>query len=46
MNEYMVAAQPRPIDDENLNDFYERWADLLVMAYRGELEIPRYLPLP
>jgi serine/threonine-protein kinase len=45
MNEYMLAAQPRPIDGENVDDFYERWADLLAKAYRGELEIPRFLPL-
>jgi hypothetical protein len=45
MNEYMLAAEPRPIDDEDIDDFYRRWEDLLAKAYRGELAIPRYLPL-
>lgn len=40
-----LAAKPRPVDDENMDDFCVRWADLLAKAYHGQLAHPRYLPL-
>lgn len=39
------AYTPRFIDDEDTDDFLQRWIGLLVKAYQGELEHPRYLPL-
>ncbi|MFX0203320.1 MAG: serine/threonine-protein kinase [Candidatus Hodarchaeota archaeon] len=42
---YSVASGPLPIDDENVDDFCDRWAGLLAKAYQGKLEHPRYLPL-
>jgi hypothetical protein len=40
------GAKPRPVDDENVDDFCDRWADLLAQAYHGQLTHPRSLPLP
>ena len=39
---FELASEPRPVDDENLDDFCERWAELLAKAYRGQLRKPRY----
>jgi serine/threonine-protein kinase len=39
------AYEPRPIDDEDMEDFVARWIKLIVRAYRGELAHPRILPL-
>jgi serine/threonine protein kinase len=40
-----LAAKPVPIDDEHLDSFCNRWAELLAKAYSGELSHPRSLPL-
>ncbi|MBX3083960.1 MAG: serine/threonine protein kinase [Anaerolineae bacterium] len=45
MDTIQFAAKPRPIDDENLDEFCARWAELLAKAYRGQLTHPSYLPL-
>lgn len=45
MDFYQIAFGPKPIDDENFDDFCNRWADLLAKAAKGELRHPRQLPL-
>lgn len=40
-----LAAKPRPIDDEDSEDFYNRWMSLLATAYNGHLQHPSSLPL-
>ena len=45
MTTIQFAAKPRPIDDEDLDSFCERWIDLLAKAYKGEITHPTYLPL-
>jgi len=40
-----IAFGPRPIDDENFEDFCDRWAGLLAKAANGELCRPRVLPI-
>ncbi|HKV09739.1 MAG TPA: hypothetical protein VJ725_16475, partial [Thermoanaerobaculia bacterium] len=45
MGTIQEAYTPRPIDDEDTDNFIQRWIGLLVRAYRGELEHPLYLPL-
>lgn len=40
-----LAAKPIPIDDEHLDSFCNRWAELLAKAFSGELSHPRSLPL-
>lgn len=40
-----MAAEPRPIDDESIDNFCNRWADLLAKAYHGQLSRPQRLPL-
>lgn len=42
---YQIAWGPAPIDDEDVEAFYERWADLFALAVRGQLQHPRHLPL-
>jgi serine/threonine-protein kinase len=42
---FQLAAKPIPIDDEHLDTFCNRWAELLAKAYSGELSRPRTLPL-
>jgi len=44
ISDRQFAAKPRPIDDESVDDFYDRWADLIAKAYRGELTTPSHLP--
>jgi serine/threonine-protein kinase len=39
------AARPRPIDDENAEDFYQRWLSLFASAADGKLTYPSRLPL-
>jgi eukaryotic-like serine/threonine-protein kinase len=39
------AAKPRTIDDEDSDDFCDRWADILARAYHGQLRMPSHLPL-
>jgi hypothetical protein len=41
---FQLAAKPQPIDDEQLDEFCKRWAELLAKAYSGELSHPRSLP--
>lgn len=38
------AADPRPVDDEAASNFYDRWAGVLAIAFRGRLAKPRNLP--
>lgn len=45
MHMFSLAAKPCPIDDEDTESFIERWSRLLALAYSGQLERPRYLPL-
>lgn len=40
-----LAAKPKLADDENIEEFCERWANLLARAYNGKLARPRYLPM-
>ena len=42
---YRIASGPYPIDDENVDEFYDRWAEIFAKACQGQLEHPRYLPL-
>lgn len=43
---YGVASGPTAIDDENVDNFCNRWAGILAKAYQGKLQHPRGLPLP
>jgi serine/threonine-protein kinase len=45
MSGYQIAWGPSPIDDEDVEAFYERWADLFARAVRGQLQHPSHLPL-
>lgn len=45
MSGYQIAWGPAPIDDEDVEAFYERWADLFASAVRGQLQHPSHLPL-
>ena len=45
MHNYGVASTPVPIDDENVDDFCNRWAGILAKAYQGKLRHPNRLPL-
>ncbi|HYN16437.1 MAG TPA: protein kinase [Terriglobales bacterium] len=45
MHLYQLAFGPSAIDDEDEDDFTERWAALLALASRGKLGHPRNLPL-
>lgn len=42
---YQVAWGPKTIDDEDLDDFCERWMKLLAEAAEGRLRRPSNLPL-
>jgi hypothetical protein len=42
---YQLAFGPSAIDDENEDDFTERWAALLALASQGKLGHPQALPL-
>lgn len=42
---YQFAWGPKPIDDENSEDFANRWAALLAEAAQGKITYPRMLPL-
>lgn len=44
MDTIQFASQPRPIDDENIEDFIDRWADRFASACRGNLRKPSSLP--
>lgn len=43
---YQIAWGPRPIDHEDIEDFYNRWTKLFANALEGKLRHPRSLPLP
>ena len=45
INPVAFAAKPRPIDEEDADSFYDRWAKLFAQAHGGRLEQPRNLPL-
>jgi serine/threonine-protein kinase len=45
MHVYQIAFGPTAIDDENEDDFTERWATLLGLASQGKLGHPSGLPL-
>ncbi len=45
MDVIQEAYKPRPIDDEDMGNFVQRWIELFVKAYHGELAHPRSLPL-
>lgn len=45
MGEYQTAWGPSPIDDEDAEDFYDRWMDLLARASQGQLRRPSSLPI-
>ncbi len=42
---YQIAFGPKPIDDEDFDEFCDRWADLLAKGAEGKLSHPRQLPL-
>jgi len=41
---YQFAHSPEPIDDENKDEFIERWLKRFIQAYQGQLQRPLYLP--
>jgi serine/threonine-protein kinase len=43
--EYQIAFGPNCIDDEDILDFKNRWAELFAKAVKGQLCTPRNLPL-
>ena len=45
VSRYGIASKPKPIDDEAIDDFIERWAAILAKAHNGELRYPSKLPL-
>jgi serine/threonine-protein kinase len=45
MHTYQIAFGPKPIDDEDFDEFCNRWAALLAEAANGQLSPPRVLPL-
>jgi len=45
MHVYQTAFGPVPIDDENEEDFTERWGTILARAAEGKLRHPTNLPL-
>jgi eukaryotic-like serine/threonine-protein kinase len=42
---YSIAFGPKAIDDENEEDFHERWMTLFSQAANGQLKQPRELPI-
>lgn len=45
MGVYQIAYGPKPIDDEDFDEFCNRWAERLAKAANGQLRGPRNLPL-
>lgn len=45
MDSHDIAFGPRPVDDEDAEDFVSRWAERLGLAAQGKLTSPRFLPL-
>jgi eukaryotic-like serine/threonine-protein kinase len=44
MSIYQLAHEPELIDDENEEEFLERWLKRFVLAYNGQLQHPSHLP--
>lgn len=42
---YQHAYEPRPIDQDNAEEFYERWMRMIAQALEGKLHRPRSLPI-
>jgi serine/threonine protein kinase len=45
MHSVAFATKPKPIDDENMDEFHDRWMELFAKAYKGDLKYPESLPL-
>ena len=45
LSAYQIAFGPKPIDDEDFDEFCNRWGELLAKATKGQLTHPRVLPL-
>jgi serine/threonine protein kinase len=45
MAHIQFGAKPKIVDDENIDEFCNRWADLLAKAAIGQISHPRSLPL-
>jgi serine/threonine-protein kinase len=45
LSSFQIAWGPRPIDDENAEEFFDRWAAMLAKAASGQISYPRSLPL-
>lgn len=45
MDRLQLAARPKPIDAEGLEEFCDRWAAKLAEAFNGQLQHPSHLPL-
>lgn len=45
MGAHQVAWGPKPIDDENADDFFNRWMEFFALAAQGNLSHPSRLPL-
>jgi len=41
----VIAFGPRPIDDEDVDSFIDRWSVLIALAAEGRLEPPKKIPL-
>ena len=46
LTEYSVAYGPKPIDDEHVDEFIDRWAGRLASASEGKMSQPPQLPIP
>ncbi|MGD8777876.1 MAG: serine/threonine-protein kinase [Ignavibacteria bacterium] len=44
MDTLQLASTPRYIDNEDIDNFCDRWAELFIKAYKGELQKPSRLP--
>lgn len=45
LDRYKIAFGPKPVDDEDAQGFFDRWAGLLAKAHNQQLRRPRRLPL-
>ena len=45
MAHIQLGSKPKLIDDEFIENFCDRWAELLAKGASGQLTFPRYLPL-
>lgn len=44
MGSVQYGAKPKLVDDENTNEFHDRWAEILARAANGQLRRPNTLP--